>query len=176
MPPYSPAIIANEFLERSGRDGKPITPMQLLKLVYIAHGWHLADTERPLIGESVEAWKYGPVIPSLFHEFKRFGGGPITKLAYEPVLTDSDSQYPELDIELDAPFLPEEDAATAALIDRIWREYGRKTGWELSTLTHQPNTPWSEAVKSRASAANPVIDTSLIARHYSHLREQRHAG
>jgi len=44
--------------------------MKLQKLVYYAHGWHLALNNEPLIDEQVECWQYGPVISSLFHEFK----------------------------------------------------------------------------------------------------------
>jgi uncharacterized phage-associated protein len=38
----------------------------------------LAINKEPLIDERVEAWNYGPVIPSLYHEFKNFGSGAIT--------------------------------------------------------------------------------------------------
>jgi|GEM_PF-5349088 len=37
---YSPSVIANYFLDRASKEGRAVTPMQLLKLVYIAHGWH----------------------------------------------------------------------------------------------------------------------------------------
>ncbi len=176
MPPYSPAVIANELLARSGRDGKPITPMQLQKLVYLAHGWNLGVTGTPLVDEGIEAWKYGPVIPSLFHTFKQFGGSAITKLAYEPIPFDSGESFPELDLEFDAPFLPDGDKTPAELIDWIWSEYGSQSGWQLSMLTHQPNTPWSETIKSQPAVANPVIDNDLIRRHYLQLWTRRNAG
>ena len=57
-----PKAVANKFLELGERDGvSDITPMKLLKLVYIAHGWHLALSEgkKPLVNEASEAWKYG---------------------------------------------------------------------------------------------------------------------
>ena len=80
---YSAFAVANYFL-RLGRDsGEEITPLKIQKLVYIAHGYHLAFTASdnspnglPLVDdEFAEAWQYGPVFPSLYHHFKRFGGG-----------------------------------------------------------------------------------------------------
>nr|WP_256351506.1 type II toxin-antitoxin system antitoxin SocA domain-containing protein [Pseudomonas gingeri] len=53
--------------------------MKQQKLVYYSHGWHAGYTDQPLINEAVETWQYGPVIPSLYHEFKRFGSGEIVK-------------------------------------------------------------------------------------------------
>jgi uncharacterized phage-associated protein len=63
---YDPKAIANYFIARAAADGKRLTPLQLIKLVYIAHGWYLGLTGEPLINEPPEAWQYGPVIPSLY--------------------------------------------------------------------------------------------------------------
>ena len=65
--------VANWFLDRADKDGKPLDPMKLQKLIYFAHGWHLALTSKPLINEHPEAWAYGPVIPSIYHRFKKYG-------------------------------------------------------------------------------------------------------
>ena len=51
------------------------TPMHMIKLVYLSHGWMLGLRERSLINEAVEAWRYGPVVPSVYHRFKSFVGG-----------------------------------------------------------------------------------------------------
>ena len=39
---YSASAIANEILARATGAGVSLTSMQLIKLVYIAHGWSLA--------------------------------------------------------------------------------------------------------------------------------------
>src|SRR5882762_236012 len=80
---YDPKSIANVFLALAEAEGKHLTPLQLIKLVYIAHGWYLALTQKPLISEQAEAWQYGPVIPSLYQEFKGFGNSFIKRRAGE---------------------------------------------------------------------------------------------
>jgi uncharacterized phage-associated protein len=76
---YDAIAIANYFIEKSLATGKRLTPMQLVKLVYIAHGWYLARTGKPLLADAVQAWQFGPVIPTLYHEFKQFRDGQITR-------------------------------------------------------------------------------------------------
>ncbi|MDC4872757.1 DUF4065 domain-containing protein, partial [Acinetobacter baumannii] len=75
--------VANKIIE-SGKNKNPpqyYTPMQLLKLVYIAHGWMLALFNRPLFNEKVEAWKYGPVIPELYEAVKHYKANPVKELS-----------------------------------------------------------------------------------------------
>jgi len=79
--PYPALAIANEFIKVARERNKQLTPMELLKLVYFAHGWYLALSGVPLINEPVQAWRFGPVIPSIYHAFKRYGSGPIIALA-----------------------------------------------------------------------------------------------
>src|SRR5947209_3400405 len=79
--PYDAKAIANYFLDLAEAEAKSLTPMKLQKLVYYAHGWHLALTGRPLLDEEIQAWSFGPVIRSLYNEFREFGAEPITRRA-----------------------------------------------------------------------------------------------
>jgi len=133
--PYLAIAVANNFIELANRDGdKTVTPMKLQKLVYFAHGWHLAFTEEPLIKEHVEAWKFGPVIPSVYHEFKDYGDDTIPKLA---TIFDLDSGT----LDLVTPRIAE-DSQAIPLLNRMWETYGKYSGVQLSNATHLPGTPW----------------------------------
>ena len=131
--PYSAKAVANYFLDLASGDGKTLDPMQIQKLVYYAHGWHLAIIENPLIDENVEAWRWGPVIPSLYHEFKRFGSGPISGHAHRVRMIAGG-------LVLSTPRIEEtiEDGSielTKAILNQIWKVYGDFTGLQLSTMT-----------------------------------------
>lgn len=153
--PYDSRTVGNSFLDIALQDGAALTPMKLLKLVYIAHGWYLGIMGKPLISDNVEAWKFGPVIPKLYHEIKRFGARPISD--YYTVVN-----FDELQEEI-----PVVDKETAKFLELIWRRYGQFDGQELSAMTHQENTPWAKYFKS--SMRHIVIPNDAIKEYYAAL-------
>jgi uncharacterized phage-associated protein len=145
--------VANWFLDRAATDSKPITPMKLQKLIYFAHGWHLGlFAGEPLVDELFEAWEYGPVAPSIYHEFKRYGGAPIEGLATK---IDFSS------MNIDTPTLEMNDGAIR-LLNKIWEVYGVKTALVLSNLTHLAGSPWEQIRRANPSIKNADIPNQLI--------------
>src|ERR1700753_3338110 len=106
----SPLAVANFFVQKSFDSGIEVTTMKAIKLVYISHGWHLGIYESPLISEAVQAWKYGPVVESVYHEFKNYSKKEITKL-YE---TTSDTG---------TTIIPNVKSETIPFLERIWEVY-----------------------------------------------------
>ena len=140
----SPIQISNFFLDKSFDEGKPMTNMNLLKLVYIAHGWYLGITGKPLINEAVKAWRYGPVIESIYNTFKSNKGNAITKIPILPVSVDiSDKEE---------------------FLTKIWDVYKKYDGLQLSTLTHKKGTPWDITISTRG--VHSIIPNDLIQDHY----------
>ena len=143
---YSAKAIANYFIGKSITDPKtPLTPLKLIKLAYVAHGWYLALKDTPLINEPIEAWRYGPVVPSLYQEFKGYGNNTINQLA-------------------EAEEIPHEDGYTLDFLNEIWRHYGSWTGLQLSTWTHEEGSPWYIAweMEGGKKADNYIIKNASI--------------
>ncbi|MFZ4766221.1 MAG: Panacea domain-containing protein, partial [Roseimicrobium sp.] len=109
--------------------------------------------DEPLIGEPVQAWKYGPVIESIYHAYKIFGNRGIP----DPVSMTSLGSPVHLE-----PFL-----------NRIWDVYSKFTGGQLSTMTHQQDTPWDIVwnKKGGCSQRSAVIPDSIIKEHYKEKRK-----
>lgn len=63
-----PVLVADYFITNAVGS---LTPLQVIKMVYIAHGYSLALLDEPLVEEAVEAWRYGPVLPSVYHTVKK---------------------------------------------------------------------------------------------------------
>ena len=124
---YQPLTIANYFIQKSHKTGDPVTAMKLIKLVYIAHGWYLALNKESLINEAIQAWKYGPVIDSLYRKLKRY--------------------YQHDILSIDFPTDEEINKEDKKFLDKIWEVYGEYNGLQLSTTTHQPGTPWDKTYK-----------------------------
>lgn len=148
--------IANYFLKKSFEEGTDVTPMKLLKLVYIAHGWHLGLFDSELISEPTEAWKYGPVIPSVYQMFKKYRTDRITNILFP------DQSYKE---EYNC-LLQDEDMV--AFLDKIWEVYKKYSGTQLSELTHQNGTPWYKVWNERGGSSmnGAIIPNDMIKVHY----------
>ena len=136
--------VADDILKLAKRRDMALTPMQLMKLVYIAYGWYLAMHNEKLFDDRIEAWKYGPVIPSLYHATKRFGGNiiPHSLIANSPV------SYRDLE----------------TFLDSIVQNYGHFSGIALSNLTHRHGTPWQQVY--RPNVLGIQIPDKLIKAHY----------
>lgn len=138
---YPTDAVANEFLSLPNATGC-ISPMKLQKLVYYAHGWHLALRDKPLVKEKVQAWRYGPVFPTLYAEFRDFGKDPITRLAFEAKVARQEGGG--FTVRRYAPRLPNDDSWSKELIAKVWSQIGTYTAGQLSTMTHQSGTPWHQ--------------------------------
>jgi uncharacterized phage-associated protein len=134
---YMPAHIANFFLWKADEeDINNITLLKLIKLVYFAYGWYLAVYDKKLFNEKIEAWRYGPVIPSIYHEFKEFGNSPVCRYAVEFIPETGEFDYPIID---------KKDEQTIQLLEAVWNVYKNRSAVDLSRITHDFDSPWSHA-------------------------------
>jgi len=69
--------VANLFLGWANNEGDLITNLKMQKLLYYAQAWHLVYFKKPLFREAIQAWEFGPVVPKVYTEFKKFGYKPI---------------------------------------------------------------------------------------------------
>jgi uncharacterized phage-associated protein len=157
--PQSSLSVSRFFLESAKRDNLcDLTPMKMVKMVYIAHGWVLCFTEKPLLFERVQAWKYGPVVPNVYHEFKRFGDSaiPFGIAGFLPELSASDPRV-------------------LSALDGVWNGYKGFTGIQLSTMTHRLDTPWYVTWHNQggSNCRGAVIDNQLIRQHYADLLQRK---
>ena len=155
MAPYSATTVANEFIELALREGRPLTHMKLQKLVYLAHGWHLGLLDAPLIREKVLAWEYGPVIREMYAEFARYGRDPITEKHHTLVVVDGEPEALDMRV-------PDSDSDAHQVIEAVWGVYRDSSAFALSSLTHQPDTPWDMARQSQ----NSEIPIETIREHF----------
>ncbi|RRT96759.1 type II toxin-antitoxin system antitoxin SocA domain-containing protein [Stenotrophomonas sp. 278] len=150
---YDVLTVADAILKIAKAQGKSLTPMQLVKLTYIAHGWSLGLRGKDLFANRIEAWQYGPVIPDLYHATKSYGRDPIPLGAIGP--THEIAVSPE-----DQAFLSD-----------VFNKYGHLDGIALSYLTHRAGTPWTQVYDSRFRGIE--IPDELIAQHYRDLANGR---
>ena len=152
--------IANYFLRKAAIDpenGRRLTVMELIKLVYFAHGWFMGHSGRPLICHPVEAWKLGPVIPEVYEAF-RTGVGPqeVRKLAMNKE---------------GSPYEAELDEDEKLFVDKVYGRYMRFTAHEMSDITHEKGAPWDQV---RDDGPYALIPNKIIREFYAaRIRKHR---
>lgn len=163
---YDVKAVANYFLDLAAANNTSLTPMKLQKLVFFAHGWHLGLYSEPLIVDPVQAWKFGPVVPTLYHEFKHVGAGAITSRASD---FDFDRGC------LLNPTVDQDDSRTRDLLNQIWKVYGKLSGPALSNLTHLQGTPWYVVWARSGGALQTVIPDEEIQQYFAQQAAQNKA-
>ncbi len=109
-----------------------MSQLKLQKLLYYIDAWHLAFFDQPLFEESFEAWLHGPVLRSVWGEYRD------VSVLYNEIAPSSDNIINELAGKLSVEQLE--------VISDVLAEYGDKTAYHLECLTHA-EAPWIEARK-----------------------------
>lgn len=155
-------VVANEILTVGWKRGYQFTQLDIQKICYFLNGHHLLEHGVPLIKSDFEAWKHGPVQPSLYDCFKRWGDEPINELAtaFDPI-----KRQPKP--------LPSISANSARdTIENYLDRYAEIPAHLLVGITHRPESPWAITRKVAESAANigMIIDSAVILKHFEGLK------
>jgi len=120
------SAVAKYFLTLNDEEvGELISNLKLQKMVYYAQGFYLAmEGGKPLFDDSIEAWAHGPVIPTLYREYREYGSGPIP--------TPEDFNQDDVDEEI------------RILLDEVYNVFGQFSAWKLRNMTHD-EPPWKKA-------------------------------
>ena len=119
-----------------------MTNLRLQKLMFLAQGYYLAKYGTPLFNEPIEAWRYGPVVPSIYEKYSKFKDNAILDSA------------------------PEENALTtqeAELVIDVLSEFGKYSAGYLVEMSHAPGAPWDQVYQESKKNA---ISTDKIKEYY----------
>ena len=128
----SATVLCNNILFRAKKEKISVTPMKLQKLLYYVCVKYVKETGHLPISEHFEVWKYGPVLATVYAEFKPFGSSPIKEYA---VNAKGKSRMVDEDCN---PLL-------SSCIDYVWRKLKSYSAVELSQRTHQKGSGWYAA-------------------------------
>lgn len=123
---YSAGKIAEWFLAynrnvMAEEDAEYISNLKLQKLLYYAQGTYLAITGYELFHEPILAWKHGPVVNSVYQEYKE---NKANGIVYEK------------------PFdFNEFDPETENILEEVYDCFGQYSAWKLRNMTHSEE-PW----------------------------------
>ncbi len=160
MAPTTAAAAANEFLRLSWEEPNvpAVTQMKLQKLLFYAHGWHLALKDSPLFDEDFEAWEWGPVVRDVYFDTRAYGKERVSGYVSALVLDESGDP---LKARIDVPMVTNEP--TRDFIRAVWDIHKKYTAVQLSNSTHAKGEPWTIIRDKYGSLERkPTIPNELI--------------
>ncbi|MDJ0334261.1 DUF4065 domain-containing protein [Salinibacterium sp. G-O1] len=146
--PYEASTIARWFLAWARFDEEGvISNLKLQKLLYYAQGHYIANHDgNPLFGDPIQAWGHGPVVPAVYHEFKKFGSNAI-----------------EFEDEFDFSSI---DRDTSGWLAAVWKTHGARSAWALREMTHN-EAPWKDTYQD--GVRETTIPTAALERYFGSL-------
>jgi len=150
--------VANYILDIAPEYGvENLTLMQLLKLVYLSHGWSLAFRDVPLVAQSPQAWQYGPVYPHIYRALGKYGGNPVKERIVQK--------------ETGLEFFPNMTKEQKKVIELVLLTYGKMHAFQLSDITHKKGSPWDET--SKKIGIYKDIPIEYMKKYYKELAKKR---
>lgn len=132
------------------------TQLKLQKLVYLCYADYLCDTGKELFTDDIYAFKYGPVVDTVYEKYKQYGYKPIEKES-ENIDSKNISEMPSKSRILFA----KDGLEKIQSIDKTLKKYSGLTASQLVEITHREKSPWSVTYKGiwmiRQKLKNDVI-------------------
>jgi uncharacterized phage-associated protein len=113
--------LAKHIIDSFASKGESITNLKLQKLLYYTQAWHLALHGRVFFNDRIEAWVHGPVVPSVFQEYRSFKWTSLKIVGGYSV-----------------------NSGVVHHTSKVLEQYGRFDAYQLERLTHSEH-PWKNA-------------------------------
>ena len=126
--------------------GLPMDEMKMHKLMYFTQRESLMYTQQTLFDEPFYGWKFGPVLKSVRHEYKK--GGNLFCEVKDPV--------PDY---------------VKNLVSSVLERYGSLSSWKLSELSHAEFS-WKHSRRGLSSAENGDVEMSVTAMKVDAVKEK----
>ena len=110
------------------------TQLKLQKLVYLCFADYLCETGKELFTDTIYAFKYGPVVDTVYKRYKKYGYKPIDEDRED--ISSTVSEMPAK-----SRILFAEDGTGKIISIEL-------TARQLVDLTHRESTPWTMTKKS----------------------------
>ncbi|MGN0273000.1 MAG: Panacea domain-containing protein [Lachnospiraceae bacterium] len=135
---YNASSVANYIIDKCSKMEKPISNLQLQKVLYFTWIEYYKRTGKTLFLDDICAWQFGPVIPTVYYEYCSYGGRPINVMCQSELL-------------------PQDEKILDGIIDK----YVDIPVNVLVNMTHEKGTAW-EKIYQDGIGNRRVIPFELI--------------
>lgn len=136
---YTACEIAEYVVSKCYGDGQPVSNLQLQKIMYFIQKSYLKSTGSPAFHDVIEAWQFGPVVPTVYYHYCGYGAMYITENHCLNSITPVDK------VKFDAVILTKRSV----------------NPWDLVEETHKPGGAWAVTFKN-GSGNRKIISLDLI--------------
>ncbi|MFK4965181.1 Panacea domain-containing protein [Lactococcus garvieae] len=136
---YKSMNIADYFVKSSIKQNIEINNLKLQKLLYYFYAKKLVEGEENPFDEKFEKWQYGPVLPSIYHSYKQFGGFDISEIPAHYFFDVEENEFKSYEFD--------ENSLTSELrseIDKFIQAFKEYDSFSLVEKTHQ-HDEWRNA-------------------------------
>ena len=169
--------------------GKLLTPLQVNKMVYIAHGWILGALGRPLIDnrlDQIQAWPTGPIVVHLHNLLRHFRDSPLSLYDLYALLARQPGSSAEGLVPLPGQMrterlieLEQRHEEVVQGLKWVYSIYSQYSGGQLVTLTTQDDSPWADQYRrfgvfnrlGLAYAAGHITDRAIREHYWKRIRK-----
>lgn len=153
---YDALDIANYIVNYSIECDCPVSNLKLQKLLYYVQAASLVKTGSSIFNDNISAWRYGPVVESVYHNFKVYVNKPID----ERIIT----KFVFFDFMATKEYDPKKiiKKNDRMLIENIVDSYRDKSAMYMVRKTHSED-PWKNAFR----AGEDYIKTEDMRKYYS---------
>lgn len=157
MNEYNVLDIARYVINYCNNNNKHISNLKLQKILYFIQAGFYMNKGSECFEEEIEAWKYGPVIPEVYHEFKQYGSTSIPYIS--EYLDFSEGIFNCKKVTYDDDIIDDSDKV---LINQLIDECNKYTASQLVDITHKQD-PWLESYED---GMNNVIDKLSLQKYF----------
>ena len=131
---YTVDDVAEYIIMRCNQMDKNISNLKLQKVLYFVQAEFLVAKDQPCFSERIEAWDFGPVVPSVYQKYKVYGSANI------PFMGEDCSHLFSIE--------------DKTLVDGIVDQCAKYSASTLVQITHL-QAPWQNAYGARNNVITP---------------------
>lgn len=154
---YNAIDVARHVINYSNEKGYGISNLKLQKLLYFVQASFLGAYDKTCFEDAIEAWDFGPVVPSVYREYKQYGSSDIPTIKY--YFSDAENHLSGWRISYEDNVLNKRDKE---FVDYIVDGFAGYSAIDLVRVTHNQD-PWRNAYKK---SRNSIISIESIKEFY----------
>lgn len=85
---YKAIDVAKYIINKCSLDDCPVSNLQLQKILFFLQKEYLKVRDEKFFDDAIQAWQFGPVVPSVYYKYCGFGSMDIF-LKYDDLIVDS---------------------------------------------------------------------------------------